>query len=271
MAAGIAFVHQELNLFENLDVAANIFIGREPLQRRTAAPDRPRPAARAWSSRCSRRLNVDFRPETPVAELSIAQRQMVEIAKALSLNARLIIMDEPTSSLTLSETDRLLAGRGRAQGARGRASSTSPTAWARSRTAPTAWSACATAASSATLAQGRDRPRHHDPADDRPRPALALHPARRRHAVQRCEIDDLRTSAFPNHTVSLGRARRRDPGPGRPGRLRPHLAGARPLRHRPRAGRRGPPRRRAASASPRRATPSPAASIWCRRTASARA
>jgi ribose transport system ATP-binding protein len=54
------------------------------------------------------RLGVDFGPHTSVAELSIAQRQMVEIAKALSLEARLIIMDEPTSSLTLSETERLL-------------------------------------------------------------------------------------------------------------------------------------------------------------------
>jgi ribose transport system ATP-binding protein len=51
---------------------------------------------------------VDFRPDTPVAELSLAQRQLVEIIKALSLNARLVIMDEPTSSLTITETDRLM-------------------------------------------------------------------------------------------------------------------------------------------------------------------
>ena len=54
------------------------------------------------------RLSVDFRPDTPVAELSIAQQQLLEIAKALSLDARLVIMDEPTSSLTLTETSRLL-------------------------------------------------------------------------------------------------------------------------------------------------------------------
>ena len=54
------------------------------------------------------RLGVDFAPETPVAGLSLAQRQLVEIAKALSLESRLVIMDEPTSSLTLTETDRLL-------------------------------------------------------------------------------------------------------------------------------------------------------------------
>ncbi|MEK0084283.1 sugar ABC transporter ATP-binding protein [Benzoatithermus flavus] len=108
MAAGIAFVHQELNLFDNLDVAANIFIGREPLQ---GGPLRLVDRARLHGmvEPLLRRLNVDFGPETPVAELSIAQRQMVEIAKALSLDARLIIMDEPTSSLTLSETERLLS------------------------------------------------------------------------------------------------------------------------------------------------------------------
>ncbi|WP_159715081.1 sugar ABC transporter ATP-binding protein [Geminicoccus flavidas] len=108
MQAGIAFVHQELNLFENLDVAANIFIGREPrsggfLNLVDKAETRRRVAP------LLQRLGVDFGPDTPVAELAIAERQMVEIAKALSLNARLIIMDEPTSSLTLSETDRLLS------------------------------------------------------------------------------------------------------------------------------------------------------------------
>ncbi|HMR29510.1 MAG TPA: sugar ABC transporter ATP-binding protein [Geminicoccaceae bacterium] len=108
MQAGIAFVHQELNLFDNLDVAANIFIGREPLW---GGPLRLVDQARlhAMAEPLLRRLNVDFAVDTPVAELSIAQRQMVEIAKALSLDARLIIMDEPTSSLTLSETERLLA------------------------------------------------------------------------------------------------------------------------------------------------------------------
>ena len=107
MAAGIAFVHQELNLFDNLTVAANIFIGREPR----------RPGSR-WLI-AERRMNemaapllhqlgAEFAADTPLARLSLAERQLVEIAKALSLNARLIIMDEPTSSLTVSETGRLL-------------------------------------------------------------------------------------------------------------------------------------------------------------------
>jgi ribose transport system ATP-binding protein len=108
IAAGIAFVHQELNLFDNLDAAANIFIGREPrkgwplpLIDRKRLHDTVRPLLK--------RLDVDFEPHTPVADLSLAQRQLLEITKALSLDARVVIMDEPTSSLTISETRRLLA------------------------------------------------------------------------------------------------------------------------------------------------------------------
>jgi ribose transport system ATP-binding protein len=107
IAAGIAFVHQELNLFDNLDVAANVFIGREP---RRGGPlqliDRDR-LHRAVQPLLDR-LGVDFEPDTPVAELSLAQMQLLEIVKALSLDARVVIMDEPTSSLTLTETERLL-------------------------------------------------------------------------------------------------------------------------------------------------------------------
>lgn len=108
IAAGIAFVHQELNLFENLDVAANVFIGREPLR---AGPLKliDRRKLREAVEPLLKRLNVDFRPDTPVMSMSIAQRQLLEIVKALSLNSRLVIMDEPTSSLTLTETDRLMA------------------------------------------------------------------------------------------------------------------------------------------------------------------
>ncbi len=107
MQAGIAFVHQELNLFENLDVAANVFIGREQL---AGGPLKlvNNAQMRARVSPLLERLGADFTPDTLVDNLSIAQRQMVEIAKALSIDARVIIMDEPTSSLTLSETERLL-------------------------------------------------------------------------------------------------------------------------------------------------------------------
>ncbi|RYE86264.1 MAG: sugar ABC transporter ATP-binding protein, partial [Hyphomicrobiales bacterium] len=107
MRAGIAFVHQELNLFDNLDVAANVFIGREP---RTGGVlnlvDTAR--MRADVAPYLKRLGANFSPATPVASLSLAQQQLVEIAKALSVNARLVILDEPTSSLPVAETDRLL-------------------------------------------------------------------------------------------------------------------------------------------------------------------
>ena len=105
--AGIAFVHQELNVFDNLDVAANVFIGREKLAGGPLALVRRR-QLEEQTGPLLRRLGADFGPRTPLAALSIAQRQLVEIAKALSMDARAIIMDEPTSSLTLSETDRLL-------------------------------------------------------------------------------------------------------------------------------------------------------------------
>ncbi len=108
IAAGIAFVHQELNLFDNLDAAANVYIGREPL-RSGALRLIDRRKLRAMVRPLLDLVGCDFGPDAPVASLSIAQRQLLEIAKALSQNARLVIMDEPTSSLTLSETDRLLA------------------------------------------------------------------------------------------------------------------------------------------------------------------
>jgi ribose transport system ATP-binding protein len=107
MQAGIAFVHQELNLFDNLDVAANVYIGREP--RRGGVlnlVDERR--MRADVTPYLKRLGASFAPDTPVNRLSLAQQQLVEIAKALSMKARLVILDEPTSSLPLRETERLL-------------------------------------------------------------------------------------------------------------------------------------------------------------------
>jgi ribose transport system ATP-binding protein len=102
---GIAFIHQELNVLDNLDVAANVFLGREPVnalglvnRRKIYADTEP----------FLKRLGLQVSPRTRLDRLSLAHQQMVEIAKALSLNARILIMDEPTSSLTLSETNRLL-------------------------------------------------------------------------------------------------------------------------------------------------------------------
>ena len=104
---GIGFVHQELNVLDNLDVAANLFLGREPLRGGLLhLMDRQKMAKE--SERYLHRLGLDVSPHTPLRELSLAQQQMVEIAKALSQDARILILDEPTSSLTTTETDRLL-------------------------------------------------------------------------------------------------------------------------------------------------------------------
>ena len=107
MRAGIAFVHQELNLFDNLDVAANVYIGREPRKfgvLQIVDRDRQRAAVKPLLDR----LGANFSPDTTVSRLSLAQQQLVEIAKALSFDARLVILDEPTSSLPMAETAKLL-------------------------------------------------------------------------------------------------------------------------------------------------------------------
>ena len=105
MALGIAFIHQELNIHDNLDIAANVFLGREP-RNRLGIIDRGR--IQADTAPLLKQLGLDLPGTTLLRDLSIAQRQLVEIARALSLDARVIIMDEPTSSLTLAETGRLL-------------------------------------------------------------------------------------------------------------------------------------------------------------------
>jgi len=101
--AGIAFIHQELNLFTNLSVAENLYIDGFP--RRFGLIDWPR--IRARSAELLHRLALDLNPDTAVGRLSPGERQLVEIAKALHNDARLIIFDEPTTSLTPRETARL--------------------------------------------------------------------------------------------------------------------------------------------------------------------
>jgi ribose transport system ATP-binding protein len=100
---GIALIHQELNLADNLDVAANVFLGREP--RLGCFVDRPR--LYGSSHRFLEQVGLDCSPRTLVSTLSLGRQQMVEIAKALSANARVLIMDEPTSSLSQHETEQL--------------------------------------------------------------------------------------------------------------------------------------------------------------------
>jgi ribose transport system ATP-binding protein len=98
-ALGIGIVHQELNLMRHLSAAQNIFIGREP--RRGLFLDEER--LNADARRLFERLNIDLDPRTRVAELTVARQQMVEIAKALSFDSKVLIMDEPTAALNARE------------------------------------------------------------------------------------------------------------------------------------------------------------------------
>jgi ribose transport system ATP-binding protein len=103
-AAGVAIIHQELNLVPELSVADNIFLGREPLVAGAFIDGRRMVRA---AGRLLRRLGVTIDPRSRVAELRIGEQQLVEIAKALSLDTRILIMDEPTSALSSSECETL--------------------------------------------------------------------------------------------------------------------------------------------------------------------
>jgi ribose transport system ATP-binding protein len=102
--AGIAMIHQELQQVPELTVAQNMFLGR-PLRRGAVFVDRAAQEAAAAAALAP--LDPAIRPAAPIKSLKVAQRQIVEIARALLENARIIAMDEPTSSLTPSEFDRL--------------------------------------------------------------------------------------------------------------------------------------------------------------------
>ncbi|MEH6379245.1 sugar ABC transporter ATP-binding protein [Streptomyces sp. KLMMK] len=103
---GIATIHQEFNLVPGLTVAENIFLGRQP---RTALGLIDKRTMRARAAELLRRVRLDVSPAAPVSGLGIARLQMVEIAKALSLDARVLIMDEPTAVLTSEEVGTLFA------------------------------------------------------------------------------------------------------------------------------------------------------------------
>ncbi|AME25995.1 MULTISPECIES: sugar ABC transporter ATP-binding protein [Burkholderiaceae] len=104
-ALGIGIIYQELSVVENLSVAENLFLAREPLNR-VGLLDRPRMEREARAMLETIELDVD--PSTRVSELSVGQQQMVEIAKALAYQSKVIIMDEPTASLSHHETRTLL-------------------------------------------------------------------------------------------------------------------------------------------------------------------
>ena len=102
-AAGVAIIHQELNMCRHLTVAENMFLGREKV-RGVMLSQRE---MEAEAAEVLGRLKIDISPRTVVGDLPISKQQMVEIAKALSMDARILIMDEPTSALTAREIEDL--------------------------------------------------------------------------------------------------------------------------------------------------------------------
>ena len=105
-ALGITMIHQELNLLSNLTIAQNIFISKEIKRHGVFLDER---ATSAMAAELLERVNLHVDPNTMVSELTVAQQQMVEIAKAISYNSRVIIMDEPTAPLSNSEIESLFA------------------------------------------------------------------------------------------------------------------------------------------------------------------
>lgn len=103
-AAGVAVIYQEPTLFPDLSVTENVFMGRQPVGRLRRIDRR---AMRGEVESLFRRLGVSIDPDRPAEGLSIADQQIIEIAKAVSLDARLLIMDEPTAALSGVEVDRL--------------------------------------------------------------------------------------------------------------------------------------------------------------------
>ncbi len=108
LALGVSVIYQEFNLVPYLTVAQNVFLGREP--RHPKIPgliDHAR--MNAGSQRLLESLGVDINPRAVVQHLGVAQQQMVEVAKALSMNARIVVMDEPTAALSTREIEQLFA------------------------------------------------------------------------------------------------------------------------------------------------------------------
>ena len=102
---GISIIHQELNLMPHLSIAQNIFIGREPRGKIPFVVDDK--TTNQEARKLFKMLSLDLDPNTKLADLTVAKQQMVEIAKALSFNAKILIMDEPTAALTDSEIEDL--------------------------------------------------------------------------------------------------------------------------------------------------------------------
>jgi ribose transport system ATP-binding protein len=104
-ARGIVMIHQEFALAEDLTIAQNVFLGHE----RTRGWWLDDAAMRAETARVLEQVGLDASPDTPVRQLIVAEKQLVEIAKALQRDAQVLVMDEPTATLTPGETERLFA------------------------------------------------------------------------------------------------------------------------------------------------------------------
>jgi ribose transport system ATP-binding protein len=116
--AGIAFIHQELNLFHNLSIAENLFLAEFPRRRIAGISLIDRRAVREKTRALLTEVGLEQAPETLIEHLAPGERQLVEVAKALAIDARVIILDEPTTSLTSPEAERLfeIVARLRARG-----------------------------------------------------------------------------------------------------------------------------------------------------------
>ena len=107
LEAGIAFIHQELNLFPNLNIPENLFLNRFPRKKIAGISFIDKKEATARATDLLHQVGLDVNPTTLVENLSPAQKQLLEIAKALSTSPRIIIFDEPTTSLTRYEAEKL--------------------------------------------------------------------------------------------------------------------------------------------------------------------
>ncbi len=106
LSAGIGIIHQELNMMEHLTVAQNIFIGRESMRNRFILDEG---LLNDRTGKLFERLNMRINPEETLSRLTVGKQQMVEIAKAVSHNLKVLILDEPTAALTETEIDELFA------------------------------------------------------------------------------------------------------------------------------------------------------------------
>ena len=242
---GIAVIFQDFTLVPYLDIAQNIFLGREFPSRLPGFIDRRRIYTEA--KRVLDTIGFDIDPRLPVHSLGVAQQQMVEIAKALSQDARILVMDEPTAALSDRETELLFAMIARLK-AKGVAIIYISHRLSEVFALGDRITVLRDGRKIADLLPKETTPDQLVTSDGRPAGRHDLYAAGAagpRRGGARSQ-KPLRPERLFRHQSD--RARRRDRRPERPGRLRPHRGGARDLRRRPRDVRRDPAVRRAASA-----------------------